>query len=156
MRIIKYYIASFVWISFFITACGTSQNCIKHLEEMITVPDVNSWLNLMPGEKGSLHISGEYSFDVKDAELNPSLKKINVSIGRELVYSVFPKVKNKFNKDDVNRDPDKTEMQFFTNPGLNIKEILLSTDRINLEFIFDINGIEIIKRLSDIELTRAY
>lgn len=152
----KYYVVSFVWISFFLTACGTAQDNANYLKELITISDVSSWLNLMPGGKGSFHISGEYSFNVSDIINNPSLRKINVSIEQKFIYSVLPEVKNKFNEDDVNRNIDNTIMQFFTKPGLNIDERLLSTNRINLEFIFEINGIEIEKHTSDMELTRAY
>lgn len=154
----KYYSISFVFVlvSILLAACGTAQNNVKQLEGMITISDVNSWLNLMPGIRGSFHISGEYSFNETDKKNNPTLKKINVRIGQEFIFSILPEIKNKFNEDDVNRNPELIEMQLFTNPGLTIDKRLLNTDKINLEFIFEINGIQIEKQIFDIELTRAY
>lgn len=152
----KYYFIYFIWVSIFLAACGTVQDNSKPFEELITIPDVNSWLNLMPGSKGSFHISGEYSFRAKDIKFNPTLNRVEILIGQEFIYSVLPKVKNKFNEDDVNRNRDNTIVQYFTNPGLNIDERLLSTDKINLKFVFEVNGNEIEKLIADIELTRAY
>lgn len=152
----KYYSIYFMLIPIFLAACGTAQDNARNFEEMITISDTNSWLNLMPGSKGSFHISGEYLFSANDEKFNPILKRVEIIVGQELIYSVLPEVKNKFNEDDVGRNPGKTIMQFFTNSGLDIDERLLSTDKINLKFVFEMNEIEIEKRMADIELTRAY
>ncbi|MBS4033576.1 MAG: hypothetical protein KGZ85_03850 [Ignavibacterium sp.] len=125
----------------------------------INITEINSWLNLMPGGPGSFHLSGELEIhsDPESMINDISIKEIVVYTGKQLLYGFKPVFQYSRTEPDFSLNNKKIEVyQFFTEKGLEIREVLMGNNLINVELTLVIDDKELVEKLKDIEVTRAY
>lgn len=132
---------------------------VDNTEVDINIVEINSWLNLMPGGPGSFHLSGEaavYS-ESDNMIINIELNEVSVYFKNDLLYAFKPVFKYSRTEPDYSPDEKRIEVyQFYTESGLEIREVLMGDNLINVELIFKIDDEEIRKSMNDVEVTRAY
>ena len=141
-----------------------SLNCsglkeVHNTDVDIKIVEINSWLNLMPGGPGSFHLSGEFAVysDNDNMIMELDLKEVSVFSKEDLLYRFKPVVNYSRTEPDYSTDPKKIEVyQFFTESGLEIREVLMGENLINIELTFNVDDDEMTMTVNDIELTRAY
>lgn len=146
-------------ILFFIEINCTGLKEVHNTDYEIKIIDINSWLNLMPGGPGSFHISGEIAIhtDPDNMIMNFSLSEMSVYSSEELLYAIKPVVRYSRTEPDYSMSEKKIEVyQFYTESGLEINEILMSNNKINIEFTFIVEEEVLKKILNEVEVTRAY
>lgn len=144
-------------IFIFLDCTGLKQ--ADNTEIDIKIVEINSWLNLMPGGPGSFHLSGEASIysDSDNMIINADLNEVLVYFKDELLYRFKPVFKYSRTEPDYSLEEKRIEVyQFYTESGLEIREVLMGDSLINVELIFKIDDEEIKKVVNDIEVTRAY
>lgn len=125
----------------------------------INIIEINSWLNLMPGGPGSFHLSGEMEIhsDPDSMLIDLSIKEIFVYSGEQLLYRFKPVFQYSRTEPDYSLNNKKIDVyQFFTEQGLEIREVLMGDNLINVELVLVLEDKELVKILNDIEVTRAY
>ncbi|MFO7525480.1 MAG: hypothetical protein R6W68_08510 [Ignavibacteriaceae bacterium] len=125
----------------------------------IEIVEINSWLNLMPGGPGSFHLSGEAAIysGTDNMIFNIDMKEVSVFTNNDLLYTFKPVFKYSRTEPDYSLNEKRIEVyQFYTESGLEIREVLMGDNRINVELIFKIDDEEIRKTMNDVEVTRAY
>lgn len=125
----------------------------------IKILEINSWLNLMPGGPGSFHLSGEFAIHSEPGNMimDLNLNEILVYANQELLYKIKPLIQYSRTEPDYSLNNQKIEVyQFYTESGLEIREVLMGENKINVELTFTVDDDEVIKKLNDVELTRAY
>lgn len=141
-----------------------SLNCsglkeVHNTDIEIKIVEINSWLNLMPGGPGSFHLSGEFAVysDTDNMIMEVDLKEVSVFSKEDLLYRFKPVFNYSRTEPDYSPDPKKIDLyQFFTESGLEIREVLMGENLINIELTFNVDDDEITMTVNDIELTRAY
>lgn len=138
-------------LNFFITSCSSNISDKDFDSLNIKIVDVQSWLNLMPGGKGSFHVAGKY---IMPEHLNPIdifLDKIVVLNDEKEIYSLTAELQF------VENSPKGFKEFTFSNYYLTkIESLLMQKDSIDIQFEFSVNGDLIKKEFSKIPLTRAY
>ena len=134
-------------------SCSNSQIKIEKLSEDITIIDTQSWINLMPGGRGSFHITGEYEIN-KSFSKDLKLMKLIVSTDDKTIYDI--KSDNIVNKLQADETEQKFKYRFNTQPGIKLNDSIRIVETINLKLIFEYKGSEIEKMINDVYLTRAY
>ena len=134
-------------------SCSTTNNQDANLDQKIIVNDIQVWLNLMPGGPGSFHISGK--FDYNDlTETKIKLKNIYIYCFEKLIYDIEPELF--LEKKNTSFNPRTKTFQFYNQSGLRIDDVLMSTEKLDVNFVFDIDGLLVNKFAKDVQLTRAY
>jgi hypothetical protein len=149
---------------FFSLLFFSSINCsgLKEVNESdfkINIIEINSWLNLMPGGPGSFHLSGELEIhsNPENVVIDLNIKEIIVYSGEQLLYRFKPVFQYSRTEPDFSLNNKKIEVyQFFTEKGLEIREVLMGNNLINVEMTLVIGDKELVEKLKDIEVTRAY
>jgi hypothetical protein len=149
---------------FFSLLFFSSINCsgLKEVNESdfkINIIEINSWLNLMPGGPGSFHLSGELEIhsNPENVVIDLNIKEIIVYSGEQLLYRFKPVFQYSRTEPDFSLKNKKIEVyQFFTEKGLEIREVLMGNNLINVEMTLVIGDKELVEKLKDIEVTRAY
>jgi hypothetical protein len=149
---------------FFSLLFFSSINCsgskeVNESDFKINIIEINSWLNLMPGGPGSFHLSGELEIhsNPENVVIDLNIKEIIVYSGEQLLYRFKPVFQYSRTEPDFSLNNKKIEVyQFFTEKGLEIREVLMGNNQINVEMTLVIGDKELVEKLKDIEVTRAY
>lgn len=140
-----------------INCTGLKKVCSTGFE--IEILEINAWLNLMPGGPGSFHLSGEFEIrsESENSIIDMNLNEILVYANDELIYRIKPVFQYSRTEPDNSMSEQKIEVyQFYTDIGLEIREVLMQQNIINAELNFVVNDKDVIKKLNNIELIRAY
>jgi hypothetical protein len=126
---------------FFSLLFFSSINCsgskeVNESDYEINIIEINSWLNLMPGGPGSFHLSGELEIhsNPENVVIDLNIKEIIVYSGEQLLYRFKPVFQYSRTEPDFSLNNKKIEVyQFFTEKGLEIREVLMGNNLINVE-----------------------
>lgn len=135
---------------------GVNETCS---DVEVKVLEINSWLNLMPGGPGSFHLSGEFSLlhENHEVECEISIEKIQVYYSDKLIYTFKPVMQYSISEQDSNQPKHRMKVyQFFTETGLEILEPMMASEFIDVELLFKVDDKNVIQRIYEVELTRAY
>ena len=134
-------------------SCSASVDQTIIYKDKITVIDLESWLNLMPGGPGSFHIAGKYQCN-NFSNCTMELESIKILSGANILYEL----KSDDLKCDKQVDSKSGQIayQFFNNPGLKINDEISMTEKIDVSLIFKSEDSLVEKIVKDVPLTRAY
>lgn len=153
----KFLVVNLFLIFIFLSCTGLKE--VNNTDVDVKIVEINSWLNLMPGGPGSFYLSGEVAIysDTDNMIIDLDLNEVLVYSKKELLYSYKPVFKYSRTEPDYSPDSKRIEIyQFYTESGLQIRDVLMGDNLINVELIFKIDDNEIKKIFNDVEVTRAY
>lgn len=136
-------------------ACSGGNEQEKNIGNMVTVISVESWLNLMPGGKGSFHITGYIKVDSTFKE-DIFLELIEISHNTSLVYSFIPQTMEIIDSELIEKSENFITQQFFNSDGLTIKDEIKNAEKINVRLIFKYKEKEIAKEINNVNLDKVY
>jgi hypothetical protein len=148
----------------FLLSCSSEQTVKKEydsgeLEELhiqdvkIFVNKIYSWVNLMPGSESRFHITGDFDLlESTNYDINSvKLKSIIIYQGEKEIYRITPTVK------ELELDPSLGKnITFSTIKGLTVHRELNIEEKINIELIFYEGGDELVYKLDNININKAY
>lgn len=137
-------------------SCCQSNN-LETNKIVFEIVELDSWLNLMPGDAPKIHLSGKANI-YSESELDNFegfFKSISIKQNQDQLYSFKPFV-NLLNDEINDKELFVYKIEFYTETGLHINPDLNGDKNIDIDFIFseDLNMKNIL--LSDIKIEKAY
>lgn len=122
-------------------------------DSSVTILEVNSWLNLMPGGNPSFHYSGTFSIDKKFID-DYKFHLVKIFYRNEMIHQSQPLLQF---YDELITDSNKVvRFHFYSEQGIKVTDKMMRTESVDLLLVFQIQDKTIEKLVKDIPLTRAY
>ncbi|MBT8386884.1 MAG: hypothetical protein KJO12_05685 [Ignavibacteria bacterium] len=148
-----------ILVTFMLIACASTKTGEETLQLDIEVKELNSWLNLMPGNPGKFHLLGELKVTNPGSKVIEELKldKIKIFSDKELVYSFYPYFELKDLSGVNSIEPGSSnEYVFGVESGLKVDERLMANNLVDITMKFISGSENYHLNLNDIVVEQAY